>query len=80
MKDDKLGMSRNKVNAIIEESKSTEVKREHVYKWQWGFYQNEKGHQAQMLGLTGVELFTILATACIQMYCLKGLLDSRAVV
>lgn len=34
----------------------------------------------KVLGLTGVELVAILGTACVQMYCLKGLLDNRAVV
>lgn len=33
-----------------------------------------------MLALTGVELFVILATAIVQMYCIKSLLDNRLIV
>lgn len=33
-----------------------------------------------MLALTGVELFVILVTAVVQMYCIKNLLDNKVIV
>lgn len=36
--DDKIKESRLKMASIIREAESTEIQREHLYKWQWGFY------------------------------------------
>jgi hypothetical protein len=33
-----------------------------------------------MLKLTGVELIAIIATAIVQMYCIKGLLDNKQII
>lgn len=34
----------------------------------------------KILGFSGIELFTIIVTALVQMYSIKSLLDNRAVV
>lgn len=52
--DDKLTMARNKAQSILAQSENTEIKREHLYKWQWGYFENEKNHEMKILGLTGV--------------------------
>ena len=50
------------------------MKREKLYKSEWSFKDREERHQSQMLVLTGVELFVIITTAIVQMYCIKNLL------
>ena len=64
----------------LKEHPKTEMKRENRYKWEWGFMDKELKHQEEMLALTGVELFVIIVTAIVQMYCIKNLLDNRSIV
>ena len=40
--------------SILQETKSVEIQREHLYKWQWGYLNNEQTHQKVILGLTGI--------------------------
>lgn len=63
-----------KLATIYEELKNTEKSRTQMYKWEWGFLEKEERYDEEMLKLTGVELLAILATAIVQMYCIKGLL------
>lgn len=36
--DDRFELTNKKMQALLKEAKETEVNREHLYKWQWGFY------------------------------------------
>lgn len=36
--DDQFALTNKKMQTILQETKSTEINREHIYKWQWGFY------------------------------------------
>jgi hypothetical protein len=47
-----------------------------LYKWQWGFYEKHERHQVDMLGFTGAELFAVIGTSIVQMYCIKNLIDN----
>ena len=54
--------------------------REHSYKYQWGFLDNQYAHDSRLLGLTGLELLVMIVAALVQIYFIKSLLDNRAVV
>lgn len=68
------------MGSIFEELQQNEKRREKTYREEYNFRDRQEHHQSEMLILTGVELFVILGTAVIQMYCIKGLLDNRSVV
>ncbi len=36
--DDLFALNSKKIQMVLEETKNTEINREHIYKWQWGFY------------------------------------------
>jgi hypothetical protein len=36
--DDQFALTHKKMQTILQETKNTEINREHIYKWQWGFY------------------------------------------
>ena len=38
LSDDKFTLTEKKMTSLLQETKSTEINREHVYKWQTGFY------------------------------------------
>ena len=59
---------------------SGEKMREHSYKYQWGFLDNQYAHDSRLLGLTGLELLVMIVAALVQIYFIKSLLDNRAVV
>ena len=80
MDDDEFTESRTKMVDMLQAMEQTEIKRQNRYKWEWGFQDKELKHQEEMLALTGVELFVIIVTSVIQMYCIKNLLDNRSVV
>lgn len=69
-----------KLQSIQEEIVSGEKLREHSYKYQWGFLDNQYAHDTRLLTLTGFELLVMIAAAIIQVYFIKSLLDNRAVV
>ncbi len=73
-------VSAQKMNTIMEESKQTDKTRTQMYKWEWGFLEREERYEDEMLRLTAAELFAILVTAIIQMYCIKNLLESKQIV
>lgn len=56
------------------------MKREKIFRSEWGFHDRQEHHQSEMLILTGVELVIILGTAIVQIYCIKNLFDNRLVV
>lgn len=64
----------------MEEMVSGERIREHTYKYEWGFLENQLRHDGRMLGLTALELIIIIATALVQLCFVKSLLDNRAIV
>ena len=78
--DTQLALAVGKMETLLDSMKQTEMKRQNRYKWEWGFMDKELKHQEEMLALTGVELFIIIATAIVQMYCIKNLLDNSSVV
>jgi hypothetical protein len=59
---------------------SGEKIREHTYKYEWGYLENQYAHEGKLLGLTGFELILIMSCAVMQLYFIKSLLDNRAVV
>jgi len=65
---------------IIDEVISGEKVREHTYKYQWGFLENQLAHDSHMLGLTGIELIVIIGTSLVQLCFVRSLLDNRAIV
>lgn len=69
-----------KLKVIEEEVESGEKIREHTYKYEWGFLDNQYAHDSRLLGLTGFELVVIIGAALAQLYFIKNLLDNRAVV
>ena len=69
-----------KMSSMMGLAKQTEKTRGQMYKWEWGFLEREERYEDEMLRLTAVELFAILVTAIAQMYCIKGLLDSKQIV
>ncbi len=69
-----------KLNIIQEEILSGEKIREHTYKYEWGFLDNQYSHDSRLLGFTGLELLVIIIAAVAQLYFIKSLLDNRAIV
>lgn len=78
--DDQFALTSKKMQMVLEETKNTEINREHIYKWQWGFYEKHERHQSDMLGFTGVELLVIVATSIVQMYCIKNLIGNELII
>ena len=58
----------------------TDKARNRMYKWEWGFLEREERYEDQMLKLTAAELTAILATAVVQIYCIKSLLDHKQII
>lgn len=80
VKNDNFSLAVKKLQVIHDEVVSGEKLREHSYKYQWGFLDNQYSHDSRLLGLTGLELLVMIAAAIIQVYFIKSLLDNRAVV
>jgi hypothetical protein len=78
--DSHFSLASSKLEQIEREVISGEKLREHTYKYEWGFLDNQFAHESKLLGLTGLELVIIIGCALTQLYFIKALLDNRAVV
>lgn len=80
IKNEHFNIPASKLEQIAAEVTSGEKLREHSYKYQWGFLDNQYTHDSRLLGITGIELLIIILSAAVQVYYIKTLLDNRAIV
>lgn len=69
-----------KLAAIKAEMKEVEDINRFKFKFEWGFLEREEHYEEEMLKLTAVEAFVILATSVVQMYCIRSLVDKNTVI
>lgn len=77
---DNFTVTTKKLEAIRDEMKELEDINRFKFKFEWGFLEREEHYEEEMLKLTGMEAFVILATSVVQIYCIKNLFDSHAIV
>jgi hypothetical protein len=77
---DKFSVVTKKLSAIQDEMKEVEDINRFKFKFEWGFLEREEHYEEEMLKLTGVEAFVILATSVVQIYCIKSLFDSNSAI